>query len=256
MTGGIIKNAAGGKLATLTAQTVTNDVISYTAKVLALFGTAIVAYWDLNDQAGTAAVDIKNGLNGTISGATLGQPGIGDGKTAMSFDGTDDYIDIYSAGLNTGFSGLLGAMSIWMKVAAAGVWTDGANRASMAVATAGSGRNMYFRKKSDNNTLRAIYEDNASLKNVEITATTTAWFHLGIDWSKAADEVRVWFNGTQSGATVNGIGNAWPALDSTLCAIGALNNAGALPWAGWLAHAVVFNRRLTAPEWLSLATVA
>jgi len=46
-----------------------------------------IAYWPMDEQSGTVAVDQSgNGRNGAYTAVTLGQPGMGDGRTAASFD--------------------------------------------------------------------------------------------------------------------------------------------------------------------------
>ncbi len=65
------------------------------------FSANLVAHWDLNDRSGSVALDKSgNGNDGVITGATLGQPGIGDGLTSMFFDGTNDFIDISAIASN------------------------------------------------------------------------------------------------------------------------------------------------------------
>ncbi len=81
---------------------ITATAIPYTQKNINLFNSAILAYWDKNDKSGVTAVDIVNGRNGTyrnsagvLNGVTLGATGIGDGKTAVTYDGTAGYCNIY-----------------------------------------------------------------------------------------------------------------------------------------------------------------
>ncbi len=63
-----------------------------------------VAYWPLNELAGTTAIDYAGGNNGTYgaSGVTYGVPGpLGDPNTAVSFDGTSGRVVVpYSPALN------------------------------------------------------------------------------------------------------------------------------------------------------------
>lgn len=76
-------------------------VEAYVDEVLA---DSPVAYWRLGEASGstTAADETGNGHDGTYQGPTLEAAGaIGDGDTAASFDGTDDYVDMGSpAALN------------------------------------------------------------------------------------------------------------------------------------------------------------
>lgn len=60
----------------------------------------LVGYWPLNETSGSIAHDVSgNGNHGTIYGALLGQPGMGDGNTSFYFDGINDTVDIFSSSL-------------------------------------------------------------------------------------------------------------------------------------------------------------
>ncbi|MFV1969356.1 MAG: hypothetical protein ACC628_28375, partial [Pirellulaceae bacterium] len=58
------------------------------------------------EASGSISDDLSpQGNDGAYTGVTLGQPGIGDGRTCPLFDGANDYNNIYSAALNTDFDG-------------------------------------------------------------------------------------------------------------------------------------------------------
>ena len=62
----------------------------------------IVGLWMLNEAAGAVAFDRGPRRNhGAIVGTTLGQPGVIPGHSSQLFDGLNDYVNIYSAGLAT-----------------------------------------------------------------------------------------------------------------------------------------------------------
>ena len=65
-----------------------------------------------------------NPLNGDTTGATVGTTGIGDGGSAYTFDGVNDYVDIYSAEMNSTFNPDAGTLLAWAKVSDVGVWSD------------------------------------------------------------------------------------------------------------------------------------
>jgi hypothetical protein len=76
----------------------------YSAAVLA---DSPLAYWRLGDASGTACVDSSgNGRDGTYAGSpTLGTTGLltGDSDTAVTFDGTNDKVDItYGSWMDAG----------------------------------------------------------------------------------------------------------------------------------------------------------
>jgi hypothetical protein len=250
MTGGIIKNAAGGKLATLTAQTVTNNVAqTYAQKIVALFGSAVVAYWPLRDAAGTQCTDVSgHGYHGTYNGPTLGAVGIGDGATAASFDGTDDSIDI-SAAL-AAVNGAEMTLAIWLAPVDANFWAEAANRYAICLSDATYAKYAFIERQSgDPDRLYGIRKA-PSTTNTRYSGVMsgTLWKHAMVDVSEVAGQTRFWLDGTQVGVTMTPIG-AWSgALSATLSAIGAEDTSGTSSWHGRLAHALILNRRPTAPE--------
>lgn len=77
--------------------------------------TGLIAYWTLDEDSGSTAVDTSGtGNNGTIDGATLGQPGIL-GTTAYSFDGSNDVVNVSSTPDLSGGSGSTVSASAWFK---------------------------------------------------------------------------------------------------------------------------------------------
>ena len=100
---------------------------SYSAKVLGIQPSNLIAYWRLNESSGAVADNYEGtaARDGAYVGVTLGQTGIGDGLTCPLFDGANDYVDIYSASLGAVFDKDAGTFAGWYKVANAGVLTDG-----------------------------------------------------------------------------------------------------------------------------------
>ena len=75
----------------------------YFNKVLGIQKADLIGHWPLNEGRNTTT-------------------------PAPAFDGTNSYVNIYSASLNTAFSGSAGTFLCWAKVSGAGVWTDAAWR--------------------------------------------------------------------------------------------------------------------------------
>jgi hypothetical protein len=234
---------------------------SYAEKVLAAFGASLIDYRKLDELSGTAAADSspKQHAAGVYSGVTLNSI---DGPTAAmgragSWDGVNDYADIYSAGLNTDFDGLEFSLAAWVKVSAASVWTDGATR-TFARITNASNDTAYLRKEAGNNTLIARYFAGGTLKSVSFTFSGTGWFHFMMTVSKSAaagsGEFKAYLNGAQQGTTQTALGTWSGALVSSGAAIGAAANNGSEPHSGNLAHCVLLNRPTTAGEITTLAT--
>lgn len=137
-----------------TAGKVTLSVNPYTDRVLAY---SPIAYWPLNEASGGTAEDLSgNNYDGSYTGVDLGQTGIGDGNTAPYFDGTNDYVNIYSTGFRDVFNGAEGTVVIWAKVFNADVWTDGNVRYPTEFRVDGSNY-VYAWTKFSNNSLASYY---------------------------------------------------------------------------------------------------
>src|SRR3990167_7895756 len=99
--------------------------LEYAEKIRGLFGSSIIGYWPLWELAGTAAQDFSGGArNGAHTAVTLGQAGIGDGRSAGSFDGSTSFTNVYSTALNTAFNSQEMTLSLWLKMSSVTVWTD------------------------------------------------------------------------------------------------------------------------------------
>ena len=73
---------------------------SYINKVLKTEGASLVGFWPQNEQGGAVSFDKSPHFHdGAYTTATPGAAGIVPGLNAVSFDGTNDYNDIYTAGL-------------------------------------------------------------------------------------------------------------------------------------------------------------
>jgi hypothetical protein len=226
---------------------------SYAQKVLALAPASLVAYLPLWAPSGSVAADQSgHGYNGAHTAVTLGQPGIGDGRTAAFYDGSTSFTNWYSAGLAGAFTGPAGTLSAWAKVSAAGVWTDGVLR---FVAILGADANNYVRllKNTTSNSFVASYTAGATLKQVAFTASPTVFFHVAITWDKAADQVKIYYNGVQQGATATALGVWAGSLAATTSVIGAASTAPLTVWNGSIAHVVLWSTALSAAQITQLA---
>jgi len=226
----------------------------YAGQVL---GTGPIAYWPLWEPAGATAVNLVAAtMNGIHTAVTLAQPGIGDGATSGSYDGATSYTNIYSATLSGAYNGSEGTIAVWAKVSAVGVWTDGTRRDVMIIYSNGS--NYILLSKFANNTIRFMYRSGGTDYPVDLAGLTTVdWMYLAITWSQGTgDEVRAYYNGTQTGAAVTPL-LAWGggALAATVNCIGATTTGAANPFSGTLAHCAVWDRALTPAEIAALAAL-
>lgn len=216
----------------------------------------LIGFWRMAEPSGSVSLDSSpEGNNGAYTGVTLGAAGIGDGHTAASFDGTTSFNNIYSAGLAADFTPSEFTLALWAKVSGAGVWTDGVSR-RLAILTADASNRVFFTKSATNNTLSFNYLAGATNTNLSVTLSDTAYVHVALTVSKAADAAILYVNGVQSGVTQTGLGVWVGALASTLCCLGAGSTVPVNIYSGFLANGLLYNRALTATEIASLSLVA
>jgi hypothetical protein len=230
--------------------------MAYTNKVIAL---APLAYWPLAETSGLVVTDeSSNGRNGAYKAAgepLLGQTGIGDGRQAPLFDGTNDYANTFSASLQAAFGGAEGTIAQWVRVVSAGVWADATTRRSLHF-QADANNIVRLGRGTVNNQFVGGYTAGGITKTVVVTtAGPTGWVHWALSWSKAADEMKLYMGGAQQGATQTGLGVWAGSLAATTTAIGATGTSGGNPWAGYAAHTAVWNTALSAAQIATLAVV-
>lgn len=227
----------------------------YSNKVLSTQRSALLAYWPLSEASGTTITDLSgNGRNGTYTGVDLGQTGIGDGRTAPYFDGVNDYGNVYSAALASGFNKDEGTAALWVKVNSAGIWSDGADHMALAITNDAVDSYLWI-KKTAPATLSFTYRGGATIKTVTVgSQSSVGWLHLAMTWSKAADQMKVYINGVQGGSTQTGLGTWTGVLNSSRCVIGARLTTGDV-WNGTIAHTAIWTTPLTAAQIASLAVV-
>lgn len=224
---------------------------AYTQKVKA---SSPIVYFPQAEASGTTIVDESgNGRNGTYTAATLAQPGIGDGRTAASFNGSTSWGNLFTAGLQGAFSGPEGTAIVWFKASGAGIWTDGTIRRFLTLQVDGSNR-VLLQRTGGNNQIQGSYVAGGTTKSVTVTtAGELTWLQLAMTWSKSADQVKVYFNGAQSGATQTGLGTWAGSLLSTTTLLGAATQTPTSVWSGLLAHAAIWATPLSAAQIASLA---
>lgn len=231
--------------------------VQYHQRALA---TDPIAYWPLNERQGAVAHDWVSGRvagaqNGTHNNVALLQPGIGDGFCCPFYDGANDWTNIHSAAFQAAFTSAQGTLAIWGRVDGAATWADGAVRRAVQLGVDGNNR-IWLGKGAANNTLYGEYTAGGVVDAIVIGGVTTlGFFHLAITWDVNAPptgEVRVYYNGVQSGATQVGLGVWVGNLNVVRTNIGADGNFPSAVWDGCLAHCAVWDRVLSAHEILDL----
>lgn len=220
---------------------------AYLDKLSSLFGPSIIGFWPQNEAAGTISKDISGrGHNGAYTGVTLGVPGIGDGNTAVSYNGTTSYNNIYSAGLAAALNPLELTIIVWAKVTNVGVWTDGAARFVFAMES--NGTNLFrIGRHNVNNQLRFTNTSGGTQKDIiDVSTAFTNYMCLAMTLSKSADQLKAFQNGLQFGSTVTALGTFTGSL--AVATIGSVNLTPTGPWSGAIGPVLLLNRAATAAE--------
>ena len=231
--------------------------LPYAEKVLSY---SPIAYWQLNETSGTAAVcSVNAAQNGTYARnvTTMGTgTGIGDGNTAPDFDGTNDSVDIYSTTFRDAFDGVKGTVSIWAKVYHVNLWTDGLTKRVIEIRADAQNYIEIFRTPAASNSLRFAYEAGDERENQdEAGLSLITWMHLAITWAKSPEKFGAYLNGSL--LLDNQDVGVWAAVkpSETQTVIGAADNANQLAWHGWLSNFAVFDSDLGDTAIADLASV-
>lgn len=228
----------------------------YSEQVKSIFGSSIIAYYPMDELTGTTAIDASgHGYNGTYSGVTLGQTGIGDGKTAPTFDGLNDFLNIYSAGLAGAMTWQEGTISLWCKVDSAADWIDSTVRRLFYISDDTTHNVIYIYKKSAANGIYAGYIGNSTADAMAFDKiNATKWIHVAITWSLAGDYFKLYLNGSQQDVAQTTIGTWSSAPTARYMNVGCQDSAsGSIPWKGSLAHFAVGNAALSDAQIARLA---
>ncbi len=210
----------------------------YANRIKSIFGSSLMIYLPSWEAVGPTAYDQSgNNQNGTYSSVTLGQPGIGDGKTCPLFDGINDAVVIPHI-----WSLTEGTYMHWCKVPSVDVWNDNTDRGAF-IWSNGMGEYGGFMKTMNGLFRYIMYADYDP-------GDTLEWFHVATTYSAAANQIIGYFNGVAVGApqpfttfTTHGdgyIGTFW---------------AGQPCWSGWIAHWLVLDRVATPAEIAQAARV-
>ena len=203
-----------------------------------------------------AATDRSGQANhGVYTGVQLANAAGPDGVKVPYFDGINDYVNIYSAGLNTDFNGAAGTLAFWLKVANAGVWTDGVNRWGPRFVVDASNF-VDFVKRNANNTIDLNYKAGGVGLVYSISShSPTDWTHYALTWDAATDEFKAYINGSQTGVTKTGLGVWSGNLLNTATVIGSATTNADGDYRGWVGPVAIWTKALTSAEILKLATV-
>lgn len=227
---------------------------TYAERVLATRPASLIQYLMLDESSGTQATDASgNGRHGTYTNVTLGEDGIGDGRTAARFDGATSVLTNYSSSYAAAWNSQEHSISMWLSSDDAAGTT---NRRAIYQAVNSSNRTYL---QATGTVFSANYQaggTNAPVARV-LTAEMAAagLFHVGITVSTAGDRVRLFVQGQNVGEA-SGLGTWAGALSAARTMIGAIDSVPTNPWKGRIAHVAVWSAELTASEMAGVGVVA
>lgn len=249
-------NLLSGSL-TITMPTAYSPTINttYADEIAATESANLITHWPMwerdtgiaDNYQGTAARDGK--YIDVLLFDTLGP----DGNDSIGLDALG-LVNVLTSNGSTGLADLWNGneftIAVWAKVAAAGVWTDGVRRDVFQFNT---GSNYVFLTKwTVNNQLIGQISAGGTTKNLVATCSLTTWMHLAVVRSVTGNFAKLYINGTE--AATNTAATNWSGTLSKAI-FGSSDLAGGSVWSGWMAHAAVWTKALTAPEIAALATV-
>ena len=238
----------------LLAMASSGTAVTYASKA-AGYGD-LLFHWALDEASGTDAASQGSvaSANGTanasdILGATTGS----DGNPAPLFVPADgDEINIQTSALASNWpTGGELSVGFFFQVRDVGVWTDGSARWLFRVFVNANNNVQVW--KVFNNAIRSQYAAGGTVSNITRTSySPTDWVHYMMTVSLSNDRLRHYFDGTQVGSDVTGLGT-W-AGSPLVAAIGSATGGGT-PWDGSIREVTVYGAERTAAEVADLATI-
>jgi len=187
----------------LTNLTSATDAISTSAVQqstnLAPNGTNLLGHWSFDDGSGTRAEDFSP--NGTNAGTLVGSPAWVDGRMnkAISFDGTDDYVDVgSSSSLNTTADYTI---SMWVyNAAGSDLYPTLLNRAAQVT---NNGFFWIYTNGTNEADLNFQYADGTNFITNTFSGAlgTNTWQHVMFTFDNTSKSLKLYINGNQFSTT-------------------------------------------------------
>lgn len=225
----------------------------YYKKVLGTASSNLIAYWPLWEQSGATAYELRSGLNGTYVGTPdYMQPGIGDGKDCVYL--SSDRVNLYSAGLNSAFSGAEGTVAFWLKRTAN--WNAVGGLYMLRIEVNSSNAIRLTNGTSYDLSLDCRQGGVVGISDSNAPANSTNWIHLAVTWSAAADRIAMYCNGVQAGDALTSLGTWAGDLDSDLVVLASYAaSVNYKHFVAYYAHCAIWNTPLAAGLIADLARV-
>lgn len=223
----------------------------YAKLVRSMFGTSLLAYYPLDETSGTVVYDRSgNARNGAyVAAPTLSNLQAPSGKLAPLFNGSTQYINLTTSGLQTAMNLQEFSVSFWLKTDSAARWDSASNVGMFAALVNGSNSLNIFHQGVAAKSLRSTYvAGGVTAGGNNGLYYPSSWVHITISASKIANEFSLYYNGALVG-TYTPVGT-WAGVPSSLY-FGAITGA---TMSGWLADLVVTSRPITQAENYLLAS--
>jgi len=228
---------------------------TYARKVARICGNDLVRYYKMEETSGTALIDFSSHTtNGTyVNLPTLddiASPVVG-GLNAPFFDGVDDRADLGTLSPLGNTADFM--ISTWLKVANAGVWTDGVQRTAVMIRNNTADWTQITRGTTDNQMRMECRAGSGSSNKFDINGiSTTDWFHIGCVVKNSGD-MEVYLDGISQG-TVARVA-AWAGSGGWLDgAIGRASDVNFRFWCGHLSNAVISDLDHSDADMLEIGT--
>ncbi|MDH4119161.1 MAG: LamG domain-containing protein, partial [Acidimicrobiia bacterium] len=185
------------------------------------------AYWRLGELAGTVANDSIGSLNATyVGGPTLGVPGLVVGSdTAVSFDGTNDGIDVPDATfINTGSPKTAASVEAWFSTSGVAsrqvIYEQGGATRGAAIYVDGGLLYGGYWNVADDSSADTPWVSGPAFVSTPVLAETT--YHVVLTFDQGGDVVAMYLDGVEVGS-VSSIGTLFP--HGSDIGIGAMNDS-------------------------------
>lgn len=218
--------------------------------------TSLKGYWSFNgkDMSGTTAYDRSGaGNNGTLTNG----PAITEGKIgqALSFDGTNDYVDLGSAASLDNLSAM--TLSAWIRPDSMGENSKGRIFDKTSDPTPGSGWILNIADNESSYQLGFVVDYSVT----DIARRTTGgaispnvWQHVAVTWdgSTTATNIKMYINGVEASYQVATDASGSRVTDAAQSLLIGETTAQTRAFDGNIDEARIYNRVLTEAEIKSL----
>lgn len=205
----------------------------------------LIGLYMIDEHSGVVASDSSpQGNDGGYNGPTLNNATGPDGRGVPFFDGTNDYVNLYSSGILDDLDLDEYSCIQWLKVYNAGVWTDGVGRPSLTLFWSTPDVNgTTFARDSNNNEVEIKIERRAGGETPQAHnfggLSTLEWFSIGTSVSVSGGYVKYYLDGVLAATDA-----APSAATATVNNAGRIGGYGA-HWYGWIGPTVVTNAPLS-----------